>query len=138
MKPEVQAYIRHRLSRAEEALDEAKLLVEAGHLLTAVNRLYYACFYCVAALLLTEGRRASKHSGVRALFDRFWVKAGRVSVERGRFYRRMFDHRQKADYADFVRFEPGEVAGWAEEAAAFVDEISGLVERLLRGECDDT
>jgi len=61
--------IRYRLSRAEETLEEARLLAENKHGNAAVNRLYYACFYAVLALLIRDGRYSSKHSGVRALFN---------------------------------------------------------------------
>ena len=134
MKPEILSYIRYRLERSREGLAEARVLLDAGHLHTAVSRLYYACFYAVSALLLTEGRRVSKHSGVRSLFDRLWVKTGRVPVERARFYRRLFDHRQEADYADLASFERETVQGWLEEADAFVREIARLVESQLAAE----
>lgn len=132
MKPEDRTYVEHRIARARESLDEVRVLLTAGHCRTAVSRLYYACFYAVSALLLTEGRRVSKHSGVRALFDRHWVNTGCVSVQRGRFYRRLFQHRQQADYADLVTFEPDIVEGWVNEADAFVREITALVEDPLQ------
>ncbi|HUT45676.1 MAG TPA: HEPN domain-containing protein [Sedimentisphaerales bacterium] len=40
------------LEKAEEALASAQLELNAGHTNFAVNRLYYACFYAVTALLL--------------------------------------------------------------------------------------
>jgi len=134
VKPADKAYIEHRLLRAQESPDEVRVLIGAGHYRTAVSRLYYACFYAVSALLLTEGRRVSKHSGVRALFDQFWVNTGRVPVRRGRFYRRMFQHRQKADYADLATFEQAMVEGWLREAVESVQEIAELVEAQLREE----
>lgn len=96
--------IKYRLERAKETLKEARVLLEKDHTNTSVNRLYYACFYCVSALLLTEGYSSSKHSGIRSLFDQHWVKNGRVSVENGRLYRRLFNQRQRGDYGDFVTF----------------------------------
>ena len=131
MKPEEKAHVRYRLGRANEALEEAKLLADSGHLRTAVNRLYYACFYCVSALLLCEGQTSSKHSGVRALFDKDWVKSGRIPIAMGRFYRRIFACRQKADYADLVIFKADDVRHWLQEADAFVAEVSTLVEERL-------
>ena len=55
MTLEEAALVRYRLERAREAIDEARLLFETGHLHTYVNRLYYACFYAVSALLFTPG-----------------------------------------------------------------------------------
>lgn len=71
MKPEEREYIRHRLARAKDTIAEAKTLLEAGFSVGVVNRLYYACFYAVSALLLSEGYSASKHSGVISLFDKY-------------------------------------------------------------------
>jgi uncharacterized protein (UPF0332 family) len=66
--PEKRKLVRYRLQRAQEALDEAVLLHEKGHLNACINRLHYACFYAVSALLLMEEKSSSKHSGVRALW----------------------------------------------------------------------
>jgi hypothetical protein len=131
MTMDQEAYIRYRLQRARATLDEAKTLLDAGHLHGAVNRLYYACFYAVCALIFTEGKSSSKHSGVRAFFDEGWLKPHRVSAELGRFYRRVFKERQRADYEGPVHFTDTEVRGWFEEARAFVAEISQLAERQL-------
>lgn len=131
MNPEREAYLRYRLERARQTLQDARLLAESARLHSAINRLYYACFYCVSALVSAEGHKASKHTGVRALFNRHWVKTGRVSTEMGGFYSTLFDQRQKADYADLVRFEPEQVSRWIEQATPFISEVSRLVERHL-------
>jgi hypothetical protein len=52
MTSEKQALVTYRLERARQSLEEAMLLLEAGHANAYVNRLYYACFYAVSALLL--------------------------------------------------------------------------------------
>jgi hypothetical protein len=62
MTPEERSLVQYRMARANEALEEARLLFDANHLHTYVNRLYYACFYAMSALLLTRGRSASKHA----------------------------------------------------------------------------
>jgi len=129
--PERRAYIRYRLERARQTLQDAKVLSDMGSLLSAVNRLYYACFYCVSALLLSEGQSASKHTGVRSLFNRLWVKTGRVPKDLGGFYGTLFDQRQKADYADLAGFPPEQVRGWLQQATEFVSEVCRLVEKTL-------
>jgi uncharacterized protein (UPF0332 family) len=47
----------------------------------------------------------------------------------GRFYRRLFDARQKGDYDDLVSFDPAETRSWLEEASEFVRRISGAIDR---------
>lgn len=131
MTPEQADLARYRLARAREAMDEARLLLGSGHCNACVNRLYYACFYAVAAILLPEGHSSSKHSGVRALFERHFVKTGRVTVTLGRTYRRLFTRRQRGDYDDFVQFKEAEVRAWLKEAEDFVSALAALAEGQL-------
>jgi len=121
----------YRLQRAEEALKEAELLFGGGHVNTFVNRLYYACFYAVSALLLLEGKSSSKHSGVRALFHQGFVRTGVFSKDSGQFYDRLFDNRQKADYADLVAFEDKDVAPWLPQAREFVSAARAEAEHRM-------
>ena len=131
MTPEQIALIRHRMDRARESLEEARLLLEAGRFNGSVNRLYYACFYAVSALLFTRGQSSSKHSGVRALFDREWVNTGEVPHEVGRFYRKLFNSRQQGDYSDLVQFQETEVRTWFAQATQVVELLARQVEEVL-------
>lgn len=124
-------YVRFRLARTEETFEEAKIMLEKGHLYAVVNRLYYACFYAVSALLYSEGYSSSKHSGVRALFSRHWVNTGRISAEMGHFYRQLFERRQKGDYGDFVEFNRAEVEQWMEKSEKFLALVSEKAQEKL-------
>ena len=131
MNAETLAYVRYRVALAREAIQVAKSALEDGHLHSAVNRLYYACFYMVSALLLAEGHSSSKHSGVRSLFNRYWIKTGRLPVEMSSLYRDLFNHRQQGDYDDFVDFAPDDVRAWYEQADDYVARVSAQIEGLL-------
>ncbi|MDN5361856.1 MAG: uncharacterized protein PWP70_903, partial [Moorella sp. (in: firmicutes)] len=50
----------------------------------------------------------------------------------GTLYNRLFDARQKADYADLVKFEADIVAPWFEEVKSLVDEIETLMVKEIR------
>jgi uncharacterized protein (UPF0332 family) len=119
------------MTLAHEALEAAKTTLESGHLHSAVNRIYYSCFYSVSALLVTEGHSSSKHSGVRSLFNQHWIKTGRLPVEMSAIYQDCFVNRQQGDYDDFVTFVPEDVCAWQEQAVAFVERISQELDKLL-------
>jgi hypothetical protein len=69
--------INYRLNEACEVLEDAKKLAKSeGSPRSIVNRAYYAMFYATLALLVTVDKGSAKHSGVIALFDRHFVKAG--------------------------------------------------------------
>jgi hypothetical protein len=129
---EIRTLARYRLERAREALEEAELLFSQGHTNAYVSRLYYGCFYAVSALLLLEGDSPSKHSGIRALFHQKFVRAGVFAKDLGRFYDRLFDNRQKADYADLVIFDVKDVGPWLSEARDFVDVVSKEAENRMK------
>jgi len=131
MTPGAAELVRYRLARARESIAEAVLLFANDHVRTAVNRLYYACFYAVSALLLAEGYSSPKHSGVRALFDQHWIVPERLPKHMGRLYRRLFDARQKGDYADVVTFDRADVSTWVSETETFVEQVARSVEGLL-------
>ncbi len=118
--------VRYRFERAKETLEEAELMMSSNHLFGAANRLYYACFYAVSALLVRHEFASSKHSGVMSLLNRNFVKTGKISVEYGKFYSRMFDHRSKSDYADMLA-EPDVVSEDLKTAKDFIEAIQQLI-----------
>jgi uncharacterized protein (UPF0332 family) len=131
MTPEIRILVQYRLDRAREALAEAALLLDSGHANTGVNRLYYACFYAVSALLFTQGLTATSHSGLRTLFHQHLIRPGLLPLGQGPLYDRLFDQRQRSDYADLVQFGVHEVRAWSVEAQAFVDAVAVLIQQAL-------
>jgi uncharacterized protein (UPF0332 family) len=124
--------IRYRRKKAREALEDATILFDSGRLFSALNRIYYALFYEVAALLSTEELSSGKHTGIRSLFNEHFVKTGRVPVKLGRFYSTIYDFRQKGDYGDFVEFEKEKVKEWLDQASAFIDEMDVIIKNKMK------
>jgi uncharacterized protein len=131
MTPETHILVQYRLDRAREALTEAGLLLDSGHANTGVNRLYYACFYAVSALLLTKGLTATSHSGLRTLFHQHVIRPGLLALGQGPLSDRLFDQQQRSDYTDLVYFSVNEVRAWSMEAQAFVDAVAALIRQAL-------
>jgi len=119
----------YRLQRARETLKDARILAQAQRWNPCVNRLYYACFYAVSALLIQEGLSSSKHSGVRSLFNRHFVKTNKVSKETARIFNDLFERRQEGDYMDFISFKESQVQPWISEAETFVETVAVLIEK---------
>lgn len=95
------ALIEFRLVEASDSLKEAEVLLQSGMSFRSVmNRLYYAMFYAVLALLQNKSMGTSKHSGAIALFDREYVKTGVFSKETSKALHRAFELRQVGDYME--------------------------------------
>ncbi|MBI5970426.1 MAG: HEPN domain-containing protein [Deltaproteobacteria bacterium] len=91
----------HRIERAEEHLRASKELFAKGYYLDSVSRSYYSALSAARALLATIGKDSAKHSGVISIFDKSFVKEGKLSVDASRIFHELKDYREKADYADY-------------------------------------
>jgi uncharacterized protein (UPF0332 family) len=103
--------VSYRIRRAKETLQEVQLHIDNELWATAINRLYYACFYAVSALLLNHNMKSQTHAGTRQMFGLHFVKTGIISKELGKFYSDIFEMRQTGDYDDFVDFTKDDVLG---------------------------
>ena len=95
-------YVYYRVQRSEETLAEADCLAENGHYSGAVNRLYYACYYVVSALLIENEIPASTHAGVRSMFALKFIKTHKMDISHGKLFNEVFQLRQSNDYDDFI------------------------------------
>jgi uncharacterized protein (UPF0332 family) len=125
----LETLIQYRLGRAQESLDDARLLAEANRWNACVNRLYYSCFYAVSALLVRDGLSSSRHTGVRSLLNRHYVRTGKVPRDLARVYNDLFERRQEGDYADFVRFQADQVRPWIPQTEAFIAHMKTLLSK---------
>jgi uncharacterized protein (UPF0332 family) len=105
MTNEQNDYIKYRLQRATDTLNDAKLLAENDRWNSSINRLYYACFYAVSALLYFHSIEAKTHKGVRIKFMSEFIKNGMFPKDFGKLFSDLFDWRQEGDYSDFVSFD---------------------------------
>ncbi|MCL5422448.1 MAG: HEPN domain-containing protein [Nitrospirae bacterium] len=120
----------YRLKEARDSKEEAEILLEKGKTRGALNRVYYAMFYAVLALLASRQLSASKHSGVISLFHREFVKTGVMSPEVAKFLDIAFDLRNKCDYRDFITPEAERVTELLKEAETFIATIETILIKL--------
>ncbi len=96
---EIEILIKHRLEQAQEALDDAKYLIDGNRSpQSIINRSYYAMFYAALALLQKISKAPSKHSGVISLFDKEFVMGGIFEKELSKDFHKAFELRQSTDY----------------------------------------
>lgn len=124
MKEELRALIQYRLKEAEDSIEEAKVLMKENMSLRAVmNRLYYAMFYAVLALLQEKNLGTSKHIGAISLFDKEFIKTGIFNKEMSKVLHRAFELRQKGDYMEQAEVTIKDVDEILPEAINFVNKI---------------
>ena len=119
--------VQYRLERAEEAYHDALTLADSGGWNSCVNRLYYSCFYAVSALLLRDNLSSPKHTGVRGIFNKDYVRTGIISKDQAKLYNDLFERRQEADYGDFVYFEESEISPLLPQVRELLDSIKTIL-----------
>lgn len=119
--------IQYRVNKATDTLNEVPLLIANELWNTAVNRLYYACYYAVIALLIQNRIEATTHAGVRQMLGQHFVKNALLEIELGKFYSYLFNMRQTGDYEDFMDFTREDVEDLILPATSFIEAIKQLI-----------
>jgi len=130
MTDDILKLIEYRFGQAEETLTVAKEMLPNGHYRDAVNRAYYAMFYCGLGLLASKNLGSSKHSGVLSLFSQHFVKTGMFSAESGGHLRKAFEIRQKSDYREFVEIKKEEAEETLRNAEEFINEAHRVLDKM--------
>jgi len=120
-------YVRYRLQKAKETISETRILIENKLWNTAINRMYYACYYAVGALLVKQGVETSSHSGSRQKFGQLYIHTGLISTEHGKHYSELFEKRQKGDYNDFIDFDEETVLRFFQPSIDFINVIEARI-----------
>lgn len=124
MDENLQALVDYRLAQAQEAIEDAELLLNADRLRATANRVYYACFYGAVVALLTKGVQHSKHAAVIASFDRELIGTGELPKSYSQTLHQAFNERQQDDYMPFVQLDAGEIRGLFADARILVQGIA--------------
>ena len=124
-----EALVQYRLDRADETLKEVDILANESHYNAAANRLYYACYYAVSALLVANGYNAQSHVGSKTLLGLHFVSKGLLSNEYGKTFSRLFEIRHSGDYDDFVYCDKEMIDEYTPKAIEFINAIKALLDK---------
>lgn len=120
-------YIKYRFQKAEEAFQDAELLAKSQRWNATINRLYYACFYAVTALLLKNNITTHTHDGSRTQFSLHFIKNGLLPIKFGKHFSKLFDMRQKGDYGDLYDYDKESTLPLIKDTREFLEEIQKLI-----------
>lgn len=123
-----QDLINYRLSRSLDTYDDAIILADKEKWNSTINRLYYAAYYAVMALLLSQDLKPTTHNGAKSAFSENFIKSGLISKDLGKIYSQLFTWRQKGDYDDLFDFDKETVMPYFKP----VQELIDLIEERLK------
>ena len=91
------------------------------------NRLYYALYHAVAALLIFNHRQVTTHKGSHALFNQYYVKTGILPKSYGSMYSSLERMREECDYNCAYTEEPDVLQSNITPAKEMIDTIATMV-----------
>jgi uncharacterized protein (UPF0332 family) len=123
----IHGLVSYRIQRSKETMLEARLMIDEGYLNGAINRLYYACYYIVNALLIKNGISAQTHGGIKQMLGLHFVVTNKIPPKISNIYSTLFEKRHSSDYDDFVFYDLETV----EKLYSLASEFLETVEKLL-------
>ena len=117
------------LKKAREAYEDIGILMAANRLNGAANRMYYAVFHAVCALLINDGHHVSTHKGSHAVFSQHYIKTGILPREYGQLYNQLQTMREESDYNCAYDVETEELQQRLEPAKRLIEDIRKIVNK---------
>ena len=117
------------LKKARETHEDISILLNANRLNGAANRMYYAVFHAVCALLINDGHQVNTHKGSHALFNLNYIKTGILPKEYGLLYNQLQTMREESDYNCAYDVDIDELQQRLEPAKSFIDNIEKLINK---------
>ena len=86
------------IEKSRRTFSEIEILRQASLWDNIANRLYYAAFHAVSALLINDRHPVGTHQGAVVMLHQHYVKTGILPKEDGAFYSQLQTLREKSDY----------------------------------------
>ena len=112
--------IKIRIQQASDTASDAELLLSFNKIPAAVNRIYYAVFYCLLAFAIDRNFKTSKHLQLIGWFNKTFISTKLIDSNFGRIIRNCYEYRKSADYDAFVVIEPADVQQLFDEMQSFL------------------
>ena len=126
--------VRYRLENAHKTMEEVDILIQNEFFNTAANRMYYACFYAVSALLVANQIVTKSHDGVKQMFGLHFIKTGIFPAYFGKYYGELFYERITGDYEDMFDHDAVSVNGLYPKAKEIVNKVTELTNKWLEAQ----
>lgn len=125
---------KNYILKAKQTFKDAESLRNTeGAYVSVCNRLYYAAFYMVSAVLILKGLTSRKHSGVKSLFNLHFIKTGLINKEFGDIFRNVQQIRTDLDYEFFYVIDKETIDGNYISVEDLIKNLELFIENVING-----
>ena len=115
------------LEKSHTIIEQIPELQKLAYWDNVANRLYYAVFHSVCALLINDGYSVSSHKGAVSLFGQHYVVTGKMSQQVGRLYSQLQTIREKSDYNCSYTATKEDIEPLIDRTRDFINRIEALI-----------
>lgn len=116
------------LEKADKFLAQAEAVAALGIWDVVANRIFYAAFHAVSALLINDHIEVRSHKGAGLMFGQKYVIPGLFSADDGRLYAKLQDLREKSDYNLVYQSDEAEMSPLIEKTRDLIERIKIIIE----------
>ena len=115
------------IERAEKITEQFETLRQQQYWDTLVNRMYYAAFHAVSALLIHNAISIHTHRGALNAFNKEFVRTRVFTEEEGHLFSKLEGMRERGDYNCFVDATEDEIVPLIEPLKALIEKIKSKI-----------
>ena len=115
--------VNRELEKSERTFDDVLFCTNEGRWETAANRLYYALFHAMSALLICDGHHVKSHRGILSMFGEHYVKTEIFSRKDGSLLSELVIMRDNADYNCFYDVDEEKIKPYIEPTQQLIETI---------------
>jgi uncharacterized protein (UPF0332 family) len=124
--------IEQLISRGEEKLESAQILLRNKRFDDAISRSYYAAYLAARAALLMVGEEPKTHSGTLTLIGLRLIKPKLAPEEIGRSFTELFEARQTSDYSVISYYTQDDAKRLFDSAEKILVTLKTLIKETLK------
>ena len=119
--------VKLELEKAHETFETMELCAREKRWAAVANRIYYALFHAVSALLISDGHNVKSHRGVMALFGAPYVRTGIFTKQDGALFSDLVIMRDNADYNCFFEATEEKLTPCIQPTYQLIEKISQYI-----------
>ena len=119
--------VSRELEKAQRTFDDALFCADEGKWETTANRLYYALFHAMSALLVNDGYHVKSHRGILSMFGEHYVRTEIFSKQDGALLSELVIMRDNADYNCFFEADEEKLAPYIEPTRQLIEKIKQYI-----------
>ena len=119
--------VTREIEKADRTFDDVLFCMKEGKWEAAANRLYYALFHAMSALLISDGFQVKSHRGVLAMFGEHYVKTEIFAKKDGSLLSDLVIMRDNADYNCFFEANKEKLQPYIEPTELLLTKIKKYI-----------